>query len=61
MGQSLTQRKYSSLSLTVDPVDHMIVLFFTRKEPWDGTLHHEVRKAVYGKDYLGPKRDWLSH
>jgi CubicO group peptidase (beta-lactamase class C family) len=41
----------------VDPVNHMIVLFFTQKEPWDGTLHHDIRQAVYGKDYLGPKGD----
>jgi hypothetical protein len=35
----------------------MIVLFFTQKEPWDGTLHHDIREAVYGPDYLGPKGD----
>jgi len=41
----------------IDPANDMIVLFFTQKEPWDGTLHHDIREAVYGPDYLGPKGD----
>ena len=41
----------------VDPANDMIVLFFTQKEPWDGTLHHDIREAVYGPAYLGPKGD----
>jgi len=41
----------------VDPANDMIVLFFTQKEPWDGTLHHDIREAVYGPNYLGPKGD----
>jgi CubicO group peptidase (beta-lactamase class C family) len=41
----------------IDPANDMIVLFFTQKEPWDGTLHHDIREAVYGADYLGPKGD----
>jgi CubicO group peptidase (beta-lactamase class C family) len=41
----------------IDPTNDMIVLFFTQKEPWDGTLHHDIREAVYGPGYLGPKGD----
>jgi CubicO group peptidase (beta-lactamase class C family) len=41
----------------IDPTNDMIVLFFTQKEPWDGTLHHDIRQAVYGPSYLGPKGD----
>ena len=41
----------------IDPANDMIVLFFTQKEPWDGTLHHDIRAAVYGPGYLGPKGD----
>jgi CubicO group peptidase (beta-lactamase class C family) len=41
----------------IDPTNDMIVLFFTQKEPWDGTLHHDIREAVYGRGYLGPKGD----
>ena len=41
----------------VDPANDMIVLFSTQKEPWDGTLHHDIRQAIYGPDYLGPKGD----
>jgi CubicO group peptidase (beta-lactamase class C family) len=41
----------------IDPANDMIVLFFTQKEPWDGTLHHDIREAVYGRSYLGPKGD----
>jgi len=41
----------------IDPANNMIVLFFTQKEPWDGTLHHDIRAAVYGANYLGPKGD----
>jgi hypothetical protein len=22
--------------------------------PFDGTLHHDIRQAVYGPDYTGP-------
>ena len=41
----------------IDPANDMIVLFFTQKEPWDGTLHHDIREAVYGPGDLGPKGD----
>ena len=38
----------------VDPVNRMTVVFFTQVEPFDGTLHHDIRAAVYGDDYQGP-------
>ena len=41
----------------VDPANDMAVVFFVQKDPFDGTLHHDIREAVYGPDYLGPKGD----
>ena len=41
----------------VDPVNHLTAVFFVQTYPFDGTLHHDFREAVYGKDYLGPKGD----
>jgi CubicO group peptidase (beta-lactamase class C family) len=41
----------------VDPANKMVVVFLTQKDPFDGTLHHDIRAAVYGPDYLGPKGD----
>ena len=38
----------------VDPANHMAAVFFTQKMPFDGTLHRDIRKAIYGADYLGP-------
>jgi CubicO group peptidase (beta-lactamase class C family) len=41
----------------VDPVNHLAAVFFTQKMPFDGTLHRDIRKAIYGPDYLGPRGD----
>lgn len=41
----------------VDPANDMAVLFLVQKAPYDGTLHHDIREAVYGRGYLGPKGD----
>ena len=41
----------------VDPANHLAAVFFTQKMPFDGTLHRDIRKAIYGPDYLGPKGD----
>lgn len=41
----------------VDPANDMTVVFFVQTMPFDGTLHTDIRKAVYGADYLGPKGD----
>jgi CubicO group peptidase (beta-lactamase class C family) len=38
----------------VDPANHLAAVFFTQKMPFDGTLHHDIRAAIYGADYLGP-------
>jgi len=38
----------------VDPANRLAVVFFTQKMPFDGTLHRDIRKAIYGADYLGP-------
>jgi CubicO group peptidase (beta-lactamase class C family) len=41
----------------VDPTNDMAVVFLVQKDPFDGTLHHDIREAVYGPSYLGPKGD----
>src|SRR5205085_4987814 len=41
----------------VDPANQMAVVFLVQKDPFDGSLHHDIRQAVYGGDYLGPKGD----
>jgi CubicO group peptidase (beta-lactamase class C family) len=41
----------------VDPANRMAVVFFTQKMPFDGTLHHDIRAAIYGESYLGPRGD----
>lgn len=39
----------------VDPANRMAVVFFTQKMPFDGTLHRDIRAAIYGAGYLGPR------
>jgi CubicO group peptidase (beta-lactamase class C family) len=41
----------------VDPFNHLAAVFFTQKMPFDGTLHHDIRAAIYGPEYLGPQGD----
>jgi len=41
----------------VDPANKITTVFFVQTEPYDGTLHRDIRRAVYGDDYLGPKGD----
>jgi CubicO group peptidase (beta-lactamase class C family) len=41
----------------VDPVNDMAVVFFVQVTPYDGTLHHDIRAAVYGGDYMGAAGD----
>ena len=38
----------------VDPVNDLAAVFFVQLVPFDGTLHHDIRQAVYGPDYTGP-------
>lgn len=46
-----------SMLFWVDPANDMAVVFATQKTPFDGTLHHDIRDAVYGAAYLGPPGD----
>jgi CubicO group peptidase (beta-lactamase class C family) len=41
----------------VDPANRLAAVFFVQALPFDGTLHTDIRKAVYGADYLGPMGD----
>jgi CubicO group peptidase (beta-lactamase class C family) len=41
----------------IDPANDMAVVFFVQVTPFDGTLHHDIREAVYGAGYLGPPGD----
>jgi CubicO group peptidase (beta-lactamase class C family) len=37
----------------IDPLNDMAVVFLTQKVEFDGTLHHDIRDAVYGANYDG--------
>jgi CubicO group peptidase (beta-lactamase class C family) len=37
----------------VDPRNRMAVVFLTQKVEFDGSLHHDIRDAVYGAGYTG--------
>jgi len=41
----------------VDPANDMAAVFFVQVMPFDGTLHHDIRAAVYGSSYLGSLGD----
>jgi CubicO group peptidase (beta-lactamase class C family) len=41
----------------VDPVNRITAVFLVQVIPFDGTLHRDFRRAVYGDAYLGPKGD----
>lgn len=41
----------------VDPANNLTAVYFAQVMPFDGTLHHDIREAVYGQDYLGPPGD----
>ncbi len=41
----------------VDPANHLASVFFVQTMPFDGTLHRDIRAAIYGADYLGPRGD----
>ncbi|MBO9517649.1 MAG: beta-lactamase family protein [Porphyrobacter sp.] len=44
---------YPSMLFWVDPLNDMAVVFATQKIPFDGTLHHDIRDAIYGAGYTG--------
>lgn len=41
----------------VDPANKLTVVYLVQTDPFDGTLHRDIRRAVYGDTYLGPKGD----
>ncbi len=41
----------------VDPANDLTAVYFVQTAPFDGTLHRDMRRAVYGDAYLGPKGD----
>lgn len=41
----------------VDPANHLAAVFFVQTMPFDSTLHRDIRAAIYGAGYLGPKGD----
>ncbi len=43
-----------SMLFWVDPANDLAVVFATQKIPFDGTLHRDIRRAVYGAHYIGP-------
>lgn len=44
---------YPSMLFWVDPAQDLAVVFATQKIDFDGSLHHDIREAVYGADYAG--------
>ncbi|WP_235425395.1 serine hydrolase domain-containing protein [Croceibacterium mercuriale] len=41
----------------VDPVNRLTAVFFVQVVPFDGTLHRDLRRAIYGDAYQGPAGD----
>ena len=41
----------------VDPANRITTVFFVQSEPYDGSLHRDIRRAVYGDNYVGPRGD----
>jgi CubicO group peptidase (beta-lactamase class C family) len=41
----------------VDPVNKLTAVFLVQTLPFDGTLHRDFRRAVYGEHYQGPQGD----
>jgi CubicO group peptidase (beta-lactamase class C family) len=39
----------------VDPVNKLTAVLLVQVLPFDGTLHRDFRRAVYGDDYVGPQ------
>jgi CubicO group peptidase (beta-lactamase class C family) len=42
---------FPSMLFWVDPANAMAAVFATQKVPFDGTLHHDIREAIYGPGY----------
>ncbi len=41
----------------VDPHNQLAAVFFVQTMPFDGSLHRDIRAAIYGPDYMGPAGD----
>jgi CubicO group peptidase (beta-lactamase class C family) len=41
----------------VDPANNLAAVYFVQTDPFDMSLHHDIRQAVYGPGYLGSKGD----
>jgi len=41
----------------VDPANNLAAVYFVQTDPFNMSLHHDIRQAVYGSGYLGPKGD----
>lgn len=41
----------------VDPANKLTAVFFVQTKPYQMSLHRDIRRAVYGDDYLGPAGD----
>ena len=41
----------------VDPANKLTAVLFVQTKPFQGTLHRDFRRAVYGEGYLGPAGD----
>jgi CubicO group peptidase (beta-lactamase class C family) len=41
----------------VDPANKLTAVFFVQTKPFLGTLHRDIRRAVYGDSYMGPAGD----
>jgi len=41
----------------VDPANRLATVFFVQTMPFDATLHRDIRAAIYGAGYLGPRGD----
>lgn len=41
----------------VDPANDLAAVFFVQTMPFDGTLHRDIRAAIYGPGYRGPAGD----
>jgi CubicO group peptidase (beta-lactamase class C family) len=41
----------------VDPANDLAAVFLVQAAPFDGTLHNDFRRALYGPAYVGPKGD----
>jgi CubicO group peptidase (beta-lactamase class C family) len=45
----------------VDPANRITTVFLVQSDPFDGSLHRDIRRAVYGDHYLGPTGDETAH